>query len=895
MIINSQQLVFIFTLFFLTASAQSVSVKTSETIESRNGHNYYLHQVDKGQTVYSIAKAYHVTVDEIYFENPSAKNGLNIGQQLLIPTVNKETQLNTEVKTTNYEFFYHIASANETLKHISTIYVIPVEYIRKANPTLHDPLREGEYVKVPVEESFNALDGKTNAQNNVVTTPPYTIPIPVKRPEKKQESAVASNQPVRQKQTETPTAKNTTQKPAPPAKNTGSEFVTFDPGIPVIDDYRHVTIMGETTQSIADKYDIPIDVLKAANPGLGNTVIKGDRLRVPDKTKLTTPEPRLEQPQIETPNLTAVQEEEKKFPPTDTTKTQEPDIVKHVVKKQETLYGIGREYGVTVNEILAVNKGLTPNILIGQTINIPKKKINRQFIEHRVTSKTKLKNIARLYQVDKNELEVANPALDRWVYSGQIVRIPVGESALLFTYQPIEPRPIPDKPDEIDIPFSPEKSNVCLKNQPHFNRVFKLALMLPLYLEDMDSLNIDRFLQEQQTSFKPFRFIGFYEGALIALDSLKKQGLQVELFVYDVDQSLSKATKVLKHPELREMDLIIGPLFPECFHQVALFAGNFNIPIVNPLTFREETAQNYKTAIKVKPGIASQNKQLASYLHTAYPDAKVFFITQNAYEEAVQVQNMINALRESNPDTYRVSNTDLYNLAVRIAMNKDHFSPGQTPPVFKFEGQNIYPDLLEQMLSDSTTLQNSLTRVEYQSDNLAPLLNNASVLRPNVVVLYGNKKSFVLDVLNQLNEIRDTLNIKLFGVPTWERLSDLNNTQLSNLNLTYFSSGYTDYELPEIQHFIWEFRQRYSTEPDTYAYLGFDLTYYFMNNLFLFDDQFYDCLENNPMHMLQSTYHFERQYQNSFENTFWNLLQYKNLNQYKVQDSIVTPSNNLEE
>jgi len=56
----------------------------------------------------------------------------------------------------------------------------------------------------------------------------------------------------------------------------------------VIQDYRHVVILGETTQSIAKKYDIPVETLKAANPGLGSTVVKGDRLRIPDKTKLDT-------------------------------------------------------------------------------------------------------------------------------------------------------------------------------------------------------------------------------------------------------------------------------------------------------------------------------------------------------------------------------------------------------------------------------------------------------------------------------------------------------------------------------------------------------------------------------------------------------------------------------
>ncbi|MFA5420278.1 MAG: LysM peptidoglycan-binding domain-containing protein, partial [Bacteroidales bacterium] len=666
------------------------------------------------------------------------------------------------------------------------------------------------------------------------------------------------------------------------------------PNIPVISDYRHVVIMGETTQSVADKYDIPVQLLKAANPGLGNSVVKGDRLRVPDKTKLKKPDT-IEESVIGKTQANVQKDEAKKPVVAEASTPQEPDYIKHLVKKKETLYSIGREYGVTVAEIQAVNKGLSTNIFIGQTINIPKKKISNYFLELRIKTKTKLKSIAALYQIDFTRLKNANPGLRRRVLEGQIVKIPVGETARNFDDQPLEPEIIPDENEEVNIPFAPNTAFQCLKNQPHHNQAFKVALMLPLYLEEMDSLNKVGFLQQQQTSFKPFRFIGFYEGAMMALDSLRKKGMQVELYIYDVDQNLAKAAKVLQQPELRSMNLIIGPLFPDCFHQVALFAGNFNIPIVNPLTFREETVQSYKTVIKVKPGIGFQNEFLVNYFQRTYPMSKVFFITQNPYEDAVQVQNMVNALRMTIPAVSKISNSDLYNMAVSVAHRQEDFTTGDPLPYFQFEGQDIFPDLLENRLSDSTILQNNLTRIVYSSDNLTSFLNNASPLRENLVILYGNKKSFVLDVMNQLNEIRDTFNIKLIGVPTWERLSDLNNTQLSNLNLTYFSSDYMNYESPEIQKFIWEFRQRFSTEPDTYAYLGFDVTYYFLDNLFLFGDQFTSCLETNPKKMLQTTYQFKRQHEDSFENSYWNLLQYKWLNLYKIPDALIAPRNKPKE
>ncbi len=50
-----------------------------------SGVTYYIHQVRKGETAYSISKAYGITVEELTKENPPAVYGLNEGQTLRIP------------------------------------------------------------------------------------------------------------------------------------------------------------------------------------------------------------------------------------------------------------------------------------------------------------------------------------------------------------------------------------------------------------------------------------------------------------------------------------------------------------------------------------------------------------------------------------------------------------------------------------------------------------------------------------------------------------------------------------------------------------------------------------------------------------------------------------------
>lgn len=70
------------------------------------GTVYWLHKVLKGHTLYSISKAYGVSVDEIKAANPSLSEGLKAGMLIYIPdkaattgTVTADQPENTSVTT----------------------------------------------------------------------------------------------------------------------------------------------------------------------------------------------------------------------------------------------------------------------------------------------------------------------------------------------------------------------------------------------------------------------------------------------------------------------------------------------------------------------------------------------------------------------------------------------------------------------------------------------------------------------------------------------------------------------------------------------------------------------------------------------------------------------------
>lgn len=102
------------------------------------------HTVVSGETVYSIARAYKTTVDEIYRLNPEARNGIKGGQVLKLPKAKAQDGKG------NPDYFEHVVQKGETLYRISKINEVSIETLYNLNPELKkEGLKEGMILKVP--------------------------------------------------------------------------------------------------------------------------------------------------------------------------------------------------------------------------------------------------------------------------------------------------------------------------------------------------------------------------------------------------------------------------------------------------------------------------------------------------------------------------------------------------------------------------------------------------------------------------------------------------------------------------------------------------------------------------------------------------------------------------
>lgn len=123
-----------------------------------SGIAYFIHQVKKGETAYSISKAYGITVEELTRENPPAVYGINEGQTLRIPVKSVTEAKSSESVPSKKEhngnkFIYHSLRPGETVYFLSKSYGVSEDEIVQSNPGIDiNKLSVGAEIAVPKRE-----------------------------------------------------------------------------------------------------------------------------------------------------------------------------------------------------------------------------------------------------------------------------------------------------------------------------------------------------------------------------------------------------------------------------------------------------------------------------------------------------------------------------------------------------------------------------------------------------------------------------------------------------------------------------------------------------------------------------------------------------------------------
>ncbi len=107
-------------------------------VVSGNGVDPIVHQVKKGETVYSISRLYGIPVEQIYAAHPSARTGLKAGETITIEQAPEDAA-----------YYYYQVKGGDTLYGVAKEYKTTVEDIMNLNPGVSERnFRSGATIKI---------------------------------------------------------------------------------------------------------------------------------------------------------------------------------------------------------------------------------------------------------------------------------------------------------------------------------------------------------------------------------------------------------------------------------------------------------------------------------------------------------------------------------------------------------------------------------------------------------------------------------------------------------------------------------------------------------------------------------------------------------------------------
>jgi hypothetical protein len=322
----------------------------------------------------------------------------------------------------------------------------------------------------------------------------------------------------------------------------------------------------------------------------------------------------------------------------------------------------------------------------------------------------------------------------------------------------------------------------------------KIGILLPFML---DSINRDASMD---------RFVEFYQGCLIAADSLANTGLSTEIYAFDTGKDTQKLYEILNNPLLAEVDMIIGPAYQNQVSTVADFAYQHQIPTLIPFS------------------------------------SNITNISQNPYLfEVVTPQK----------ELYK----KLVDKCATLFANK-HIIIAKPQMVAQYNKADFANLLINQLNNDS---------IAYSIINdkkLAHSIDSVAALHPHqeCVVIMPSTHGVALNKLGEaLNQLKQS-NIELFGFPEW---NNLGIDELYEKNMYQFSSYYTSFTDPKVIHFYYQLKDKFGVpkniqQSPNFALFGYDICLYFTKLYQTYGKRFSDYMPEQETSGLQMNFLFEQ-------------------------------------
>lgn len=528
---------------------------------------------------------------------------------------------------------------------------------------------------------------------------------------------------------------------------------------------------GETMRDIAKRLDMKTKDLLRLNPDVG---------RRPDaNTVIVIPNPEIKKgvsssssssENTEDPVITDTENTESESPEENTETTENVfqqtvyEYETHVVKAGETVYRITKEYNISKDDLIKWNPeypGIKNNDLsIGQVlkvkatenvITIDREEVLKKFLTHTVKSKETVYSLTRFYNISKEDLIRLNPEypniVDNELSIDQLLKI-----------KPIEE-------------VNSDENYTFYKDTIQENTSINLAILLPFKAKEYDSLSARNIFSEKKNKSASLANMvtDFYMGAEMAIDSIKKQGVIVNMNIFDTGNRGSNITSILNEDKLDNADVVIGPFYS---NKAEIIASKVSVPVVFPHFSNKQQNFSVPKLVKTAPEKDNYTNYLTSFLKDTYNGEEIFIVGDGDSKSNSKINKIVSSLKshDSIKNIHVLKPKDGY-------IKRERFTKEMNPK------------------------------------------------KHNWVVITSNNNVAIADALNSMIGLPDDVTVQVFAIEKNKAYDKIENNKLASIDFTYVSNAFADDFSTDVKTFNKKYYTKNNTIPSDYAIKGFDITY----------------------------------------------------------------------
>ena len=356
--------------------------------------------------------------------------------------------------------------------------------------------------------------------------------------------------------------------------------------------FVHIVKKGETLYGLSKTYGVSQEDIIANNPQVRAGLKLGQEIVIP--------QPSVKESANEQLNM-------------------EGNVLYHTIKQGETLYRLSKNYNISIENILKLNPGVSPeNFKIGTVIKIV---ANAPKTEKRETTVTvmesyiaetgdNLKKIAKRTGVDIDDLEDANPNVGK-VKTGMTIQIPVAKTDSVDV--------VVSEGNEYELQHNDSERIKEIYDSIHYlnsSKSINVALMLPFMLNNSVETKQSKLYTE------------FYKGFLLALKDVNERynDNEINVYTYDTEGTTDKLMSILSIDEVKEMDLIFAPDVLEQLDSISSFSKSNGIYVVNTFSVKDENYDNNPYVFQINIPQDNMYADVCDWISKDFKDYEVVFI-----------------------------------------------------------------------------------------------------------------------------------------------------------------------------------------------------------------------------------------------------------------------------